>query len=76
MDLKELLFFTVKDILNSLSEFGKDCFKHRMIIKFLFKSYVQDLIQDLNKKFDSETSNQAYHRELLLRILLYCSTIH
>ena len=76
MALKELLFFTLKDILSGLSEFDKDSYKLRMITIFIFKPYVQDLIQDLNKKFDSDTGNQAYPRELLLGILMYCSTIH
>lgn len=76
MALKELLFFTLKNILDGLSEFGKDSYKLRMITIFLFKSHVRDLIQDLNKKFDSEIGNRAYPRELLLGILMYCSTIH
>ena len=76
MALKELLFFTLENILEGLSEFSKDSYKLRMITSFLFKPYVRDLIQDLNKQFDSKEGNRAYPRELLLGILMYCSTIH
>ena len=76
MALKELLFFTLKNILDGLSEFGEESYKLRTITIFIFKPYVQDLIQDLNEEFDSKQGNRAYPRELLLGVLMYCSTIH
>ena len=76
MALKELLFFTRKNILDGLLKFGKESYKLRTIVIFIFKPYVQDLIQDLNKQFDSEQGNRTYPRELLLGILIYCSTLH
>ena len=76
MALKELLLFTLENILDGLSDFGKESYKLRTISKFIFKPYVQDLIQDLNKEFSSEEGNRAYPRELLLGVLMYCSTIH
>lgn len=76
MALKVLIFFTVKNILFGLSEFGKESYKLRTITKFIFKPYVQDLIKDLNQQFDSEHGNRAYPRELLLGVLMYCSTLH
>lgn len=76
MALKELELFTVKNILCDLSKFGKESYKLRMITQFIFKPYVQDLIRDLNKQFDSEHGNRAYPRELLLGVLMYCYTLH
>ena len=76
MALKVLVLFTLKTIMNGLSEFGKESYKLRTITKFIFKPYVQDLIKDLNKQFDSEEGNRAYPREMLLGILMYCSTLH
>ena len=76
MALKVLVLFTLKNILCGLSEFGKESYKLRTITEFIFKPYVQDLIKNLNKQFDSEEGNRAYPRELLLGILMYCSTLH
>ena len=77
MALKVLvLFYTKKNILCGLSESGKESYKLRTIMEFIFKPYVQDLIKDLNKQFDSEEGNRAYTCELLLGILMYCYTLH
>ena len=76
MALKALELFIRKNILDDLSEFGKESYKLRTIVEFIFKSYVQDLIQDLNKQFDSDEGNRAYPREMLLGVLMYCSTLH
>ena len=76
MALKVLVCFTLKNILDNLSEFGKESYKLRTIVQFIFKPYVQDLIKNLNKQFDSKQGNRAYPRELLLGVLMYCSTLH
>ena len=76
MALKALELFIRKNIFDDLSEFGKESYKLRTIVEFIFKSYVQDLIQDLNKQFDSDEGNRAYPREMLLGVLMYCSTLH
>ena len=76
MALKVLVLFTLNNILCGLSEFGKESYKLRTITEFIFKPHVQDLIKDLNKQFDSNEGNRAYPRELLLGILMYCSTLH
>ena len=76
MALKVLVLFTLKNILCGLSEIGKESYKLRTITEFIFKPYIQDLIKDLNKQFDSEEGNRAYPPELLLGILMYCSTLH
>ena len=71
-----LVSFTLKNILDNLSDYGKDSYKLRTITNFIFKPYVQDLIKNLNKEFDSKEGNRAYPRELLLGVLMYCSTLH
>ena len=76
MALKVLVLFTLKNILCGLSEFGKESYKLRTITEFIFKPYVQVLIKDLNRQLNSEEVNRAYPRELLLGILMYCSTSH
>ena len=76
MALKNLVSFTLKNILDDLSDYGNDSYKLRTIVNFIFKPYVQDLIKDLNKEFDSKEGNRAYPRELLLGVLMYCSTLH
>ena len=76
MALKNLVSFTLKNIMDDLSDFGKESYKLRTITNFLFKPYVKDCIKDLNKKFDSNEGNRAYPRELLLGVLMYCSTLH
>lgn len=76
MALKNLVSFTLKNILDNLSDYGKDSYKLRTITNFIFKPYVQDLIKNLNKEFDSKEGNRAYPRELLLGVLMYCSTLH
>ena len=76
MALKNLVSFTLKNILDDLSDYGNDSYKLRTIVNFIFKPYVQDLIKDLNKEFDSKEGNCAYPRELLLGVLMYCSTLH
>lgn len=76
MVLKVLVLFILKNIFCGLSEFGNEGYKLRTITKFIFKPYVQDLIKDLNKQFDSDEGNRVYSSELLLGILMYCSTLH
>lgn len=76
MALREYELFTPVFLLKTLSEFGKESYKIRMIVNFIFKPYVQDLINELNQKFDSEVGNRAYPREMLLGVLMYCSTLH
>ena len=75
MALKVLEEFTEKNISNGLSEYGKDSYKLRTVTEFIFKPYVLDLIKDLNKQFDSDEGNRAYPREMLLGVLMYCSTL-
>ena len=50
MALKNLMSFTLKNILDNLSDYGKDSYKLRTITNFIFKPYVQDLIKNLNKR--------------------------
>lgn len=66
MALKNLVSFTLKNIMDGLSDFGKERYKLRTITNFLFKPYVQDCIKDLNKKFDSNEGNRAYPRNYYL----------
>ena len=76
MALKRVVLFTLKNIMDSLSDFGEESYKLRTITNFIFKPYVQDQIQDLNKEFNSKQGNRAYPREMLLGVLMYCSTLH
>ena len=76
MALKRVVLFTLKNIMDSLSDFGEESYKLRTITNFIFKPYVQDQIQDLNKEFNSKQGNRAYPHEMLLGVLMYCSTLH
>ena len=76
MALKRVMLFTLKNIMDSLSDFGEESYKLRTITNFIFKPYVQDQIQDLNKEFNTKQGNRAYPREMVLGVLMYCSTLH
>ena len=62
MALKRLVLFILKNIMLGLSDFGEEGYKLRKITNFIFKPYVQDPIQDLNKEFNSKQGNRAYPR--------------
>ena len=73
MALKRLVLFTLKNIMLGLSDFGEESYKLRTITNFIFKPYVQDLIQDLNKEFNSKQGNRAYPRDAIGSI---CTVLH
>lgn len=43
-----------------------------MIVEFVFSPIIQELINELNSKFNSNVGRPAYPREMLLGVLLYC----
>jgi len=72
MALMNLPNFNKKYIINALEKMDNPPKILLTIVEFIFSPIIQDLISELNSKFDSNRGRRAYPREMILGILLYC----
>ena len=75
MSVMELKEYKNGSILNKLKQ-EEDCPKMLLTItNFVFSKMVQNLMHQLDSKFESKCGRPAYPRTLLLIVVLYCFSI-
>lgn len=76
MSVIELNEYKNGNIINKL-KMEEDCPKMLLtIVNFAFSDMIQNLMHRLDLEFESKRGRPAYHRTLLLIVVLYCFSIN